>query len=186
MNLTALILAGGKSRRFGKDKAAVVVEGKPMIERVYAAVAPLVETVLVSVADGKTWYTLPETVHYVADVHHNIGALAGMHAGLAATQTPWLLVVACDMPYLTTKGLQRLLDARSGTVEAVVAVSPDGQRHPLCAVYRQSVLATVNRQIKKRRYALHALLDELETVEVALPEAVVRNINTPGDLANRP
>lgn len=186
MEITTLILAGGKSRRFGQDKASMVVEGKPMIERVHAAVAPLAETVLVSVADGETRYSLPETVHYVPDVHHDIGALAGLHAGLAATQTPWLVVVACDMPYLNTDALQRLLDARNDTVEAVVAVSPDGQRHPLCAVYRQSVLATVDRQIKKRYFALHALLDELETVEVVLPEAVVRNINTPDDLANRP
>ena len=185
MKPTALLLAGGKSRRFGQDKARAVVNGRTMIEHVYEVVAQVAGPVLVSVADEKTRYPLPETVRYFVDRHANIGALAGLHAGLVAAQTPWLLAVACDMPFLTVEALRKLLEARTEDAEAVVAVSPGGQRHPLCACYRRSVLAQVEAQIENKSYALHALLDQLRTVEVALPAEVVRNINRPSDLANR-
>ena len=131
-NLTALILAGGKSTRFGADKARYAVEGRAMIERVVAVVAPVAEALLISVGEEGVDYAVPGARQVVNRVE-GAGPLAGLHAGLAVAETPWLLVVACDMPFITPVVMQALLAARGPNTEAVVARTPDGRYHPLCA-----------------------------------------------------
>ncbi|RMF52790.1 MAG: molybdenum cofactor guanylyltransferase [Bacteroidetes bacterium] len=180
-SVTGLILAGGASRRFGREKARAVVAGRPMIERVYRAVAPVAGTVLLSVRPGQEDYGLP--VRRVEDPVEGAGPLAGLLAGLEAAGTPWLLAVACDLPFLTEAVLRTLLAACRPGVDAVVPRTPDGRRHPLCAAYATTVRPVVAEQLAAGRRALHALLDRLEAVHlIDVPAAPLRNINRPDDL----
>ena len=180
--VTGLILAGGASRRFGTDKARFPIEGRPMIARVYEAVAEVVGTVLLSVGD-RDGADLGLPVPSLVDRVPGAGPLAGLHAGLHAAATPWLLVVACDMPFLTPGVLRSLLDQATSGTAAVVAQSEDGRLQPLCACYHASVLPRVEAHLHADRRAMWDLLEHLDLVRhVLLPTAPLRNINHRTDL----
>ena len=181
-NLTALILAGGKSTRFGADKARHAVEGRAMIERVAEVVTEVADTVLISVAEEGAEYDLP-SARQVVDRYRDAGPLAGLHAGLEATETPWLLAVACDMPFVTADVLQALAAARGPETDAVVARTLDGRYHPLCACYHQRTRPLVEAHLAAGTLAMHALLDRLKNVRfVDLPAGPLRNVNRVSDL----
>jgi molybdopterin-guanine dinucleotide biosynthesis protein A len=181
-SVTGLILAGGASRRFGADKARFPVDGRPMIAHVYAAVAAVAGDVLVGLGGGDLAGT-EVAARVVRDAYPGAGPLAGIHAGLVASPTPWLLVVACDMPFVTPAALGRLLAARAPGVQAVVAQDGQGRRHPLCACYHASVRPLVAARLDAGQLRLQALLDDLPgLVLVPLPDADLRNVNAPDDL----
>ena len=152
-----------------------------MIERVYDVLAPLVETVLVSVRHPGTDYHLP--ARQVVDEYPGAGPLAGLHAGLAGCRTPWLLALACDLPFLGPETLQALLAARREMQGPVVARTPDGRRHPLCALYPRSLGTLAEAHLEADRRAMHELLRASRSVnEVAVPQEALQNVNTPSDL----
>ncbi len=180
-DVTGLILAGGQSRRFGADKARHPVEGRPMIARVYDVLAPRVASVLVSVHGPEDDYGLP--AERVVDAYPGAGPLAGLHAGLARCPTPWLLALACDLPFLTSEVLEILLSARDEAARPVVAHTPDGRRQPLCALYPRALCATAEDRLEAGRFALHDLLRVAGPVrEVPVPAAPLRNVNVQDDL----
>ena len=182
LDLTGLILAGGRSRRFGEDKSRHVINGRAMIEHVVEAVAVVAEALLISVgADGAEVDCPP--IRQVVDRYADAGPLAGLHAGLAAAETPWLLAVACDMPFITPEVLRALTAVRGPKVDAVVARSPDGRLHPLCACYHQNIVPVVEAHLEAGTLAMHRLLDGLDHVKyVDLPAGPLRNVNRLSDL----
>ncbi len=180
-DVTGLILAGGHSRRFGRDKALAEVDGVPLVARVYDALAPHCAEVLI--ATGATPRAYPVPARVVLDAVPEAGPLAGLLAGLAAARTPWLLVAACDLAGLTPAALASLLRGAAPDVDAVVAVDADGRRQPVCALYRAEAVAPVAAMhLAAGRRALHALLDALTVCEVALDPVALRNANTSEDL----
>ena len=179
--ITGLILAGGQSRRFGADKALAEIDGQPMVARVYAVLAPFCTEVIVSVDRPERMYSLPGRARFVVDTIPDAGPLAGLHAGLSATRTEYVLTLACDLPFLTPAVLDLLIDAVSDETDAVVAEA-SGRTQPLCSVYARRVLQTVGAQLTAGAYAMHALLDQLTVRTVPLPAEALRNINTPADL----
>ncbi|MDQ7041401.1 MAG: molybdenum cofactor guanylyltransferase [Rhodothermus sp.] len=186
-DLTALLLAGGRSRRFGTDKARAEVNGKPMLQRVYEVARELTQHVLLSVrADGDFYFDLvPPAIPRLLDPVPEAGPLAGLVAGLRAAQTPWLLALACDLPSLTPETLRLLLEARSSDTDAVVPVTSGNRRQPLCALYRVHVVQSVaEAQLATGRYALQELLDHLAITSLPLPDAPLHNVNTPTDLSH--
>lgn len=179
-DVSGLILAGGQSRRFGEDKACYVVGGRPMARRVYDALAPLVGEVFVSVRAPGANPGLP--AEEVVDRYSDGGPLAGLHAGLVRSRTPWLFVVACDLPFVTTETLAAVLTAPRESSWPVVPRTPDGQLQPLCALYPAALLPLVEEHIREGRYAVHGLLTAVGWGEMALPQAPLRNVNTRADL----
>lgn len=155
-----------------------------MIARVYTAVAPLCAEVLVGVDTPGRTYLLPGPTRFVADRVPGAGPLAGLHAGLAESTTPWLIAIACDLPALTADALRTLVAARSDDADAILAVTPDGRRHPLCACYHRSIASLIAEQLARGHYAMHALLDRLSVREVVVSAEALRNVNTPSDLPN--
>ncbi len=177
---TGLILAGGRARRFGRDKALVEVDRRPMVERVFQALHPLVDRVYVSVRDADRELPVGRRWERIVDVYPDAGPLAGIHAGLLRLETQGLLVAAVDMPFIETTHLAELLACR-GEVQAVVA--RDAERvHPLCGCYHRSALEAVEGQLAGGRYALRDLLERLTVRTVLLPAEALRNINRPDDL----
>jgi len=182
-SVTGLILAGGKSRRFGSNKAAHLIGGDPMIGRVFRSVSSVCENVLISVGDEPLPLELAEEVRYVYDKIPNAGPLAGICAGFHASSSPWLLAVACDMPFITVDALRHLLTARSPSLQAVMAIESNGREHPLCACYHRDILPVVEAQLARGHRALRDLLEQLGRVQtVLLPDDALRNINAPDDL----
>lgn len=186
-DVSALILAGGNATRLGGiDKREIVIDGRTIFARQVDALAPRVAELLVSSRAEVAGY---RTVHdRVAD----IGPLAGISAGLAAATTPWLLVVAGDMPNVDGT-LVDLLLAHGGPEWDAVAIRIDGRAEPLCAVYRvMTWRPIVTARITARLLKASALLTDQRSRVRWIEEAEVRrvdpslrslrNVNTPGDL----
>jgi molybdopterin-guanine dinucleotide biosynthesis protein A len=182
---SAAILAGGQSRRFGgRDKSALRVNGRSLLERQMAALAPLANDLMV--VHGESPLALVTArARLVRDRVPGCGPLAGLDAALAAARHDVLLVVACDMPFLTTPLLDCLLSL-AGEGDAVVPETEDGY-HPLCAVYNRSCHDAVARHLAEGRLALRELLAVLQVRTVAHdeiarfgdPRRLLANVNTP-------
>lgn len=182
-DVTGLILAGGYSRRFGREKAWHLVQGKPMIAHVLDAVSTVVDDIQISVRSLQQATRFERYGSCVVDLYPNHGPLAGIHAGWQQTTTDWLLVVGCDMPFLTSDALRLLLDVAGTTTDAVVGQDADGRLHPLCACYHRRTLPVVTERLAQRQLALTDVLASFQTVRtVCLPSGVLRNINRMRDL----
>ncbi|MDX2089927.1 MAG: molybdenum cofactor guanylyltransferase [Kofleriaceae bacterium] len=185
-DVTALVLAGGRATRMGGiDKRALVVEGRSIFERQCEVLAPRVAEIVVSLAPGAA---AVEGHRTVTDAIAGVGPLAGIAAGLAAVATPWLLVVAGDMPYISAALVDRMLAAVTDAIDAV-GVRVAGMPEPLVCVLRVApARAAVERRLAAKRYKASTLLTD-EGLRVAwLDEVdthVVRNLNAPQDLPPR-
>lgn len=123
---TGIVLAGGGSTRFGSDKLAVLLEGRPLLGRAVAAVAEVADEVIVVVAAGGAAPSLPfaaDRVRVVRDAVAGAGPLAGLAAGLAAATRPLAVLVGGDQPWLQPDLLQALLEELAGERGADVDVA---------------------------------------------------------------
>ncbi len=180
--VAGLVLAGGRSLRFGTDKAWFKVRGRPMIERVASTVSTVCSPVLISL--GFETHDLPlADVRSVRDRFPGAGPLAGIEAGLSAANTDWVLVVACDMPFITAAALRIVLRARTPSTKAVIAIDSTGRSHPLCGCYRRDLVESIQTRLSTGRRSMHGFLARLDsTRKVVLPDISLHNMNRPEDL----
>ncbi len=137
--LYGLVLAGGRSARMGRDKAALAAEGRTQLERAMTLLAPHVERAFVSLRADQRSDPLRAEFPQIVDRHVNLGPIAGLLAAQAQYPDHAWLVLACDLPLLDATTLAHLLDARAPSREATAyRSSRDGLPEPLCAVYEPS------------------------------------------------
>ena len=155
---SAAVLAGGAATRFGgRDKGALVLAGRTILDRQLAALSPLTDDIML-VGRAGAEPALPG-VRPVADRVSGRGPLAGLDAALDAARDDELVVLACDMPFVTTALLRHLVSLAAGA-DVVVPATERGY-HPLCAVYTRACRATISRRLAENRLALRGLLDDL-------------------------
>jgi molybdenum cofactor guanylyltransferase len=155
--LTGAVLAGGESRRMGRDKATLVLDGEPLWQRQVRLLRDTGATTvgIVRRADQPS-LTLPSDTPLWLDTIAGIGPLAGLHAALTACATDLLAVVAVDMPALDAAWFRDLqTHGRPGC--GVIAQHPDGLFEPLAALYPREALATVTTHATHGPHALQAL-----------------------------
>jgi molybdopterin-guanine dinucleotide biosynthesis protein A len=184
-SIEGFILIGGASSRMGTDKSQLQIEGESFVKHIARELAAVTAKVSVVGFAKPPAVSLP----VVGDVYPKWGALGGVHGALAACAADWAVIVACDLPRVTTALFNRLLARRQG-FDAVAPLQPDGRRQPLCAVYSVSAcLPQANALIERGERKPIALLQSVTTrwVEFAeladLPgaEDIFDNINTPQD-----
>lgn len=183
---TGVILTGGKSRRMGRDKAFIPIDGLPLVERVIRLFTESFATVMIVGGDGSRFekYQLP---HH-PDIYPGC-ALGGLYTGLHLAQTHYIFVSACDIPYPSKEVIAYLLSQREG-FDAVVAERPDGLE-PLFAVYGKTALETMRQQLKEGNPCILDIFPQVTTRIVTLNELATiedsatsfSNCNTPEDLA---
>ena len=146
--VSGIVLAGGQSRRLGRDKAVELLGGQPMIRRVLERVAGLTSENIVVVADEARGTTLPllEDTMVAVDVHPGMGSLGGIFSGLAAAGNEWAIVAACDMPFLNADLLGYLLSLREGA--DVVAPVVAGRPEPTHALYSRECLPFIEERLR--------------------------------------
>ena len=183
---TAVVIAGGQSLRMGSDKATLMLGEQTLLQRVVDVVAPLFGELLVSVREPRTDIGWPQ----ICDQHQNAGPLAGVGAALEHAATPWIFVLATDMPFVRP-ALIELLAARRAAFDAVVPVV-DGHPQPLAAFYSATALASINAVLAGQgKRSLRAALDRLNVCYVGQSELVAADpglrsffdLDTPDDLA---
>lgn len=183
---SALILAGGESRRMGQDKASLVLDGQTLLQRMASIVQPLFNEVIVSVRQRRGETGLPQ----VCDDPAHVGPLAGLAAGLQGSRTSWLFAVACDMPFISAPLIEYLAQQR-GAYQAVVPVVR-GHPQPLAAFYAAACLPAAQACLNGNgKHSLRALLDTLTVRYVSEAEMLHTDpqlrsffdLDTPDDLA---
>jgi len=183
--VSAVLLAGGASARMGCDKAHMEVGGLPAATRITSLLAALFGEVLIAGGDPPA----SAVGRRVADEGEPQCALRGLVTALATATRERVLVVATDLPLVTSD----LLLALVAWPEAdAVVPRTDGRLHPLCAVYRREpVLAAARARLAAGELALRGLLQEIDTVtleesdiaQVDPDGTALVNVNTPEDLA---
>lgn len=187
-DLTAFVLAGGKSRRMGSDKAFVMFKGQTLLARALQLAGAISNNVLI-VGDSTRFSPFAPVVE---DFFTECGPLGGIHAALRASQTDLNLVLAVDLPFLSPELLQYLLtQARARHVLVTVPRAGHGL-HPLCAIYRRGFAELAESSLREGRYKIDALFHSASTnvIEEDVLQAAgfsplfFLNLNTPEELAD--
>lgn len=171
MTTTGIVLAGGRSTRMGQDKARLSFGGETMVARATRILMDVVDDVIVVTRPGSCFPGLPGRL--VHDAVADLGPLAGIAAGLAASHTDVNLIVACDMPLVRPAVLQRLIQLRDDA-DVCVAVA-NGHASPLCGVYRAGVGTVAEELLAAGERRVMELLDRVRTKRV--DAAVFRDLD---------
>jgi molybdenum cofactor guanylyltransferase len=184
--VSAVVLAGGQSRRMGRDKALIDYQGRPIIAHVIDTLRALSDDLAVVSNRPDLYGSFGARV--VPDYAPPCGPLGGIAAGLRTAQHPLAVVVACDMPFLNVTLLRRLVDLAEG-YDAVVPQTGD-EFEPLHAVYRRECHDPIVQRLERGERRVISFFADVRLRPV--PEAEWRvldpagrslvNLNTPGDL----
>ncbi|MEO5741157.1 MAG: molybdenum cofactor guanylyltransferase [Vicinamibacterales bacterium] len=169
-HVTAVVLCGGRSTRMGQDKGSLQFGDQTMLERILRIVRGIADDVIVVARRDQQ---VPASVTVVHDAVEDLGPLAGIASGLAASATDLNIVVACDMPLIKPEVLQRLL-SMIGDHDACVAVA-DGHASALCGIYRSRIANDAQALLDSGERRVMRLLDHLQTKRV--DAAVFRDID---------
>lgn len=187
-DVTGVILAGGRATRLGGGpKGLLHRNGRTLAENARDVLQAVTGSVLLVSNEAQPYEALGVPV--IADRIAGLGPIGGLEAALAHASTPWIIVVACDMPRLTVPVLTLVRD-RDARFDAVV---PRIGEHvePLCARYSRSILPTVRdsiarNELKMSRLLSRVIVDEIDedTLRAVDPELqATANVNTPEDAA---
>jgi molybdopterin-guanine dinucleotide biosynthesis protein A len=189
MNISAVLLAGGESRRMGRDKATLLFRGKPLWQIQLELLRTLEPAeILVSARTDPVWR--PVDVQFVADDPPSRGPLSGLAASLTQMHSSHLLALAIDMPFMTEKYLKFLcsqIEPRCGVIAKI-----EDRFEPLAAIYPQEALANVKSALNGKDFSLQTLAGcltaagNLQALTVTLQERrLFLNANEPAALSHK-
>ena len=184
-DLSAFVLAGGKSARMGCDKAFLQLGNSTLLERATKLAASVTENVFL-VGDAKTFF-MHESV--IEDVYRERGPLGGIHAALSHAQTELNLFIAVDTPFIERNFLDFLASEARNRAAVVTLPRSAGHLHPLCAIYRREFAPVCEKALIRGHNRIDVLFAEVQTRIIEEEELIgmgfrpemFRNINTGED-----
>lgn len=185
-DISAFIIAGGQSQRFGRDKALFEYRGKPLIRHVIDAVRPAIEQIAIVADDADKYAFLGLPCH--RDAIAGLGALGGLYTALLRAGTERVFVTACDMPGLSA-GLIRFMAEESSGYDVTVPWI-DGRAEPLHAVYAKTCIEQIEKNIRSGQRQIIRFFNDVSVRKVTGeevghfgdPALIFRNINYPDDV----
>ena len=190
--VTGIVLAGGHSRRLGRDKAVEEIGGIRIIDRVIETLNNCCENILVigDRPERRSELSLPGNVMFEHDTNIGKGSLGGLYTGLRASKTQWTLAVACDMPFLCYELIEELKNrANSDICDAVVPVV-NGRFQPTHSVYSQNCVSFIDKCIGSGHLRMDGYFSDIRVSRVS--DDVINgftgglnsffNVNTESDL----
>ena len=189
--VAGVVLAGGLSRRLGRDKAVERLAGEPLIARCVRRLAPLVSeiVVVVNTAERGERLPLPPGGRIAVDMYPDSGSLGGIFTGISAIGREWGVVVACDMPFVSAELMGHMLGLREG--QDLVAPMLEGRPEPTHALYSKACLPHMERRLQAGDLKITRFYDDVraryvgdDEVDRFDPERLsFFNINTAADLS---
>jgi len=177
--MTLAVLAGGKSRRMGRDKAFLPVGAATLIEETVRPLEKHFDEVLVAISKGQSVPPLPWRT--VEDDVAGQGPLRGILTGLRNARHDACFVLACDAPGLSASVVSKIVSAVSG-VDIAVAVTDGGLKEPLLGVYRKSIIPEIEALLASGERSILPLFVRVKTREVVLESfEIPANVNTPAE-----
>jgi molybdopterin-guanine dinucleotide biosynthesis protein A len=176
---TAVVLAGGKSSRIGRDKSLLSFDGQPMIQRIVDQLLPLFDEVLIGANDPERFKFL--NLRVAPDQQPDQGPLMGIVSCLTESGTDLNFVTACDVPDQNADFIAAMLRQAAG-VDVVMPKSSDGGLEPLFALYRKSIIAPARALLSAGRRRIADLLNHVKVKFLDMPGGGwYQNVNTIGD-----
>ena len=165
--VTGIVLAGGRSRRLGRDKAVETIAGQALISRVLDSLSHVAQELVVVVNDHEREreLPLPDSVITAVDIYPDTGSLGGIFTGLTASGNQWGIVVACDMPFLNLELLEHLLAFREGH-DLVVPVI-DHRPEPTHAAYSKVCLPAIETRLRANDLKIAKFFDDVRAKYVS-------------------
>jgi molybdopterin-guanine dinucleotide biosynthesis protein A len=187
MSVSAAIMAGGKSKRMGQDKAWIELDGEPLIRRVANVLALVADEVIV-VANDRRYESLGLPV--VRDRYPHGGALGGIATGVSVATHDTVLVAACDMPFLSAEVWRVILAHRADGDVVIPRIG--GEYETLHALYTKACLPHMARSLAENRLRVISFFDQVRVLALDEPELravdptlrAFTNVNTPEELAS--
>ncbi len=181
-DITGVILAGGRSRRMGRDKATLNIGGGTLFDRTLKIFEELFQNILI--AGDRPDLAQPD-IPALPDRYPG-SALGGLYTGLLAAQTPYIFVAACDMPFIDPSLIRQIAQKRHG-FDAVIPRTAEGFE-PLFGIYGKVCLAPMQQQLEENNFCVFDFYDQVKICyieEEELPpgwQRTLANVNTPEDL----
>jgi molybdopterin-guanine dinucleotide biosynthesis protein A len=184
--ISAFIIAGGKSSRFGEDKTLFKYRGRPLIELVVEAVRPVIPAIAIVADDVKKFGYLGLPCH--RDIVAGLGPIGGIYTGLVKSGTGRTFMVAADMPHLNPDLIRYMISMSEG-YDVTVPVVGDWYE-PLHAIYSRSCRSAIERHLEKgdrqiitffREVSLRKVTED-EIIKFTDPKRAFRNINYKSDM----
>ena len=165
--VTGIVLAGGMSRRLGRDKAVETIGGQSLISRVLDSLSPVAQELVVVVNnhEREEELALPDSVVVAVDIYPDTGSLGGIFTGLSASSNHWGFVVACDMPFLNLELLEYLLSQRGG--HDVVVPVIDHRPEPTHAAYSRVCLPAIETRLRANDLKIAKFFDDVRAKYVS-------------------
>ena len=190
LKASCIVLAGGKSLRFGHDKVLETVGKVSLLQRVISCVSSISSEIIIVAAEEQTVFRLGDYsgLRIVTDIHPGKGPLGGVFTGLANSTSFYNLVVASDMPFLNQALLHYMMQLSAGF--DLVVPRAGNLVEPLHAVYTRSCIPHIESMIKQNKLSIYHLFHlvqvryvEAEEIERFDPKYLsFFNINTEADL----
>lgn len=184
--MTAVILAGGKSRRLGGiDKPLIAIGGQRIIDRTFRIVSNCCQEILISSNNPQPYTTFPVTT--VPDLYPDHGALGGIYSCLRQAVFPYVLMLAGDMPFISAAAIRHLW-SRHEDYDVILPKSSDG-RQPLHAIYNKNCMAAIKKQLDHGKLKISGFFSEVRVLEIPTEQhpscfgpRYFFNLNTPADI----
>jgi len=162
----AVIIAGGKSSRMGKDKALLPFGAYPTLsEFQYHKLSNLFQKVYISAKEHKFDFDC----RVIEDIYKENSPLVGIISVFETLDAEEVFILSVDAPFVDKETIEKILDHNESTLDAIVAQSPSGIQ-PLCGLYKRSILSLAYTQFKKENHRLSDLLDLANTLYVQFSE----------------
>ncbi len=191
-NLTGIILAGGKSRRLGRDKAVENIGSKRIVDRVISSVSSHCRDIIVVGNDAarKDELALGEDIKFVTDLYPDKGSLGGLYSGLKASSSNWNFLFACDMPFISESVLSLMINSELSDSIDVVVFEVDGYLQTTHALYQKTCLDKIEKSLLTNNLKMSGYFDQVrlrklsDSLITAIPYAELSffNVNTEEDL----
>ncbi len=180
-----LVLAGGQSRRMGRDKAALERDGQSQLDYIFAVLGEVTEKAFVSARASQKDDPVRRRFPQIVDRYDDLGPIAGILSALEARPGVDWLVIACDLPNIDRETLEYLLANRSAEQPfTAFRSSHDGLPEPLCAIYRAGSETLIRRFVAEGIHCPRKMLIRSDTALLEQPDPhALDNVNTPEDLA---
>jgi molybdopterin-guanine dinucleotide biosynthesis protein A len=156
IEVSGILLAGGKSRRMGEDKRYLAVGEQTLLERGLAELLSIFCEVLVVIAQDSPPLRIDARV--VRDLVPDCGSLGGLYTGLTQATTPYIFVAACDMPFLNQTVIAQFTNRRA-TADIVIA-KLDDRLHPMHALYSKRCLPALEQMIRARQLKIQEIVSQ--------------------------
>jgi len=183
MQITAIILAGGKSKRMGTDKALLELGGISLLEKVISVCEAVCNQILIS---SNNFEHAVFGYPVIEDEIKNCGPIGGLYSCLKKTTTNWNFVISVDSPFVE-KDYINFLNSEKGDFDAIVPVHSKG-KEPLIAFYHKSCISEIEKRIQSGNFKMYDLVASLNTKLVDSEKwlskypKLFQNINRPEDL----